>query len=154
SPAQFQELAERIDVIYHNGALVNFIYPYQALKAANVEGTTEILALACASRPKPVHYISTLSVFPLIDLAGAGVALEDDRALQPEMLMDGYSQSKWVAEEQLRTAGTRGLPVAIYRPGRITGDSRTGKGEPGDPMWKLILQCIQSGLTPAVEVSV
>jgi thioester reductase-like protein len=154
SPARFQELAERIDVIYHNGALVNFIYPYQALKAANVEGTTEILALACASRPKPVHYISTLSVFPLIDLAGAGVALEDDQAVQPEMLMDGYSQSKWVAEERLRAAGTRGLPVAIYRPGRITGDSRTGKGEPGDPMWKLILQCIQSGLTPAVEVSV
>jgi len=154
APGQFQELAERIDVIYHNGALVNFIYPYQALKAANVEGTTEILRLACTAQPKPVHYVSTLSVFPLIDLAGASVALEEESLEQPEMLMDGYSQSKWVAEGRLRAARARGLPVTIYRPGRITGDSRTGKGEPDDPMWKLILQSIQSGVTPAVEVTV
>jgi len=154
APGQFHELAERIDVIYHNGAIVNFIYPYQALKAANVDGTTEILRLACTARVKPVHYVSTLSVFPLIDLGGAGVALEEESLENPEMLMDGYSQSKWVAEGRLRAARARGLPVTIYRPGRITGDSRTGKGEPDDPMWKLILQCIQSGLTPAVDVSV
>jgi thioester reductase-like protein len=154
APGQFQELAERIDVIYHNGAVVNFIYPYQALKAANVDGTTEIVRLACATRVKPVHYVSTLSVFPLIDLAGAGVAHEDEIFEQPEMLMDGYSQSKWVAEKRLRAAAARGLPVTIYRPGRITGDSVTGKGEADDAMWKLIRQTIQSGLTPAVEVTV
>ncbi|MGO9922933.1 MAG: thioester reductase domain-containing protein [Isosphaeraceae bacterium] len=154
APGPFHELAERIDVIYHNGALVNFIFPYQALKAANVEGTTEILRLACTAQAKPVHYVSTLSVFPLIDLLGAGVAHEDDVFEHPDMLMDGYSQTKWVAEGRLRAAAARGLPVTIYRPGRITGDSRTGKGEPDDAMWKLILQSIQSELAPAVEVTV
>jgi thioester reductase-like protein len=153
APGQFEELAERIDVIYHNGAILSFIYPYQALKAANVEGTTEILRLACTSHVKPVHYVSTLAVFPLIDLGGAGVAFEDESLENPEMLMEGYSQSKWVAEGRLRAARARGLPVTIYRPGRITGDSRTGKGEADDPMWKLILQSIQSGLTPAVEAT-
>jgi thioester reductase-like protein len=68
--------------------------------------------------------------------------------------MDGYSQSKWVAEQRLLAARGRGLPVSIYRPARITGDSHTGIGETDDFMWKLIGQCLQSGLTPAVEVQV
>src|SRR5262249_24958804 len=42
----FQDLANRIDVIYHNGALVNFVYPYSVLKATNVLSTEEILKLA------------------------------------------------------------------------------------------------------------
>jgi thioester reductase-like protein len=154
SVEDFRELAERMDVIYHNGALVNFIYPYQALKAANVEGTTEVIRLACSGKRKPIHYISTLSVFPLIDLSGTGVAREDESLDQPETLMDGYSQSKWVAEQRLLAARARGVPVSIYRPARITGDSRTGIGEANDFMWKLIGQCLQSGLTPAVEVQV
>src|SRR5205823_5245532 len=38
---QFQALSRQIDLIYHNGAAVNFIYPYQQLKATNVLGTQE-----------------------------------------------------------------------------------------------------------------
>lgn len=34
------------------------------------------------------------------------------------MLSDGYSQSKWVAEQLVKRAMDRGLPAAIYRPGR------------------------------------
>ena len=48
----------------------------------------------------------------------------------------------------------RGLPVTIYRPGRITGDSRTGQGEPDDAIWKFIVQIIKSGLAPAIEITV
>ena len=43
-----------------------------------------------------------------------------------EDLTMGYSQSKWVAERLVKIAASRGLPVSIYRPGTITGDSRTG----------------------------
>ena len=35
----------------------------------------------------------------------------------PSMLTDGYSQSKWVAEQLVLKAMERGLPAAIYRPG-------------------------------------
>jgi thioester reductase-like protein len=152
--SDFQELAEQIDAIYHNGALVNFVYPYPLLKAANVEGTSELIRLACLERVKPIHFVSTLSVFPLVDLSGLGEALEEKSLEQPELLLDGYSQSKWVAERRLLEARARGLPVSIYRPARITGDSRTGMGEAEDLMWKLIGQCIRSGKTPAIEVQV
>ncbi|TMD63194.1 MAG: amino acid adenylation domain-containing protein, partial [Chloroflexi bacterium] len=63
SQEQFEELAETLEVIYHNGALVNTLYPYQELKAPNVLGTQEILRLATHGKVKPLHYISTLSVF-------------------------------------------------------------------------------------------
>ncbi|MFL5663945.1 MAG: SDR family oxidoreductase, partial [Ktedonobacteraceae bacterium] len=39
SPQQFEALAEQIDVIYHVGALVNWVYPYSVLKGPNVLGT-------------------------------------------------------------------------------------------------------------------
>lgn len=39
SPGEFRDLAGGTDVIYHAGAAVNFIYPYEELRAANVTGT-------------------------------------------------------------------------------------------------------------------
>ena len=63
SSEQFGELTEIVEVIYHNGAQVNTLYPYSELKAANVSGTKQILRLASHGRIKPLHYISTLSVF-------------------------------------------------------------------------------------------
>ncbi|MEL7407802.1 MAG: amino acid adenylation domain-containing protein, partial [Cyanobacteria bacterium J06558_2] len=51
----FNAIAEKVDVIYHNGAWVNFTYPYSQLKAANVSGTQEVLRLAVQSKVKPVH---------------------------------------------------------------------------------------------------
>ena len=40
------------------------MYPYQALKAANVEGSQQLLRLAVSGgRLTPFHYVSTLSVF-------------------------------------------------------------------------------------------
>ena len=52
----YADVAERADMIVHNGAAVNFIYPYDALRQANVEGTREVIRLACKQKTKPVHY--------------------------------------------------------------------------------------------------
>jgi thioester reductase-like protein len=53
-PEEFQLMASKLDVIYHNGALVNFVYPYQALKKPNVLGTQEILRLASQVKLKSI----------------------------------------------------------------------------------------------------
>jgi acyl carrier protein len=42
----FDELAKEVDLIIHAAAVVNLVYPYSALKAANVGGTREVLRLA------------------------------------------------------------------------------------------------------------
>jgi len=71
----FDHLANQINVIYHNGASVNFIYPYSKLKAINVLGTQEVLRLASCNEVKPVHFVSTLSVFLSPKYSGLEVVL-------------------------------------------------------------------------------
>nr|VFK41660.1 MAG: amino acid adenylation domain-containing protein/thioester reductase domain-containing protein [Candidatus Kentron sp. TC] len=140
----FQELTDKIDVIYHNGAEVNHVYPYRELRKANVEGTKEILRLACAGRGKPVHYVSTIGV-----LAGEMKNIQEDSELNADGLIDnGYVRSKWVAEKLVWEAGNRGLPVAVYRPDRIGGHSETGKWNDTDALYRMLKATIGKGISP------
>jgi thioester reductase-like protein len=154
SQAQFDQLAIKIDTIFHNGALVNMVSPYEALKAANVFGTREVLRLACQSKVKPLHYISTVSVFDLANPRGSAAILEQDSLDHGGQLAGGYSQSKWVAEKLVAMARDRGLPVAIYRPGRIIGAADTGIWNTDDFMCGLIKACVELGLAPDLDMPV
>ena len=140
---EFNSLAERIDAIYHNGAWVHHSSDYYTLKAANVLGTQEILRLACQTKTKPLHFISTTSVFGS-DRELTLIKETDNLGDRPPN-SNGYVQSKWVAEKLVNVAASRGLPVSIYRPGRISGDSKTGVFNPNDLLYKLIIGCIQLG---------
>ncbi|MFM2060613.1 MAG: hypothetical protein RLZZ507_283 [Cyanobacteriota bacterium] len=151
SPAQFTALAQKIDVIYHNGAWVHHTYPYSTLKTANVLGTQEVLRLASEIKIKPVHFISTISVFsaPI----GSGVHLVQEQSNLDDFPIPegGYTQSKWVAEQLINIASKRGLPVSIYRLGRVSGHSRTGVFNPNDFFYRLLIGCIQLGKVPNVD---
>lgn len=127
SERDFATLAGAVDLVLHNGAQVNFMYPYAALRAANVDGTREIIRLASRGQPTPVHYISTLSVAAGEQFRGARRVHEDDPITDPGLLHMGYLESKWVSEQLLLQASERGLPVSIYRPKDISGHTRTGQ---------------------------
>lgn len=145
----FQDLAERVEVIFHAAATVNLVYPYAALRNANVGGTREILRLAAKSGAT-LHYISTNGVLvPSVEgwSEDAMVALED----VPDKLLDGYGQTKWVAEMLVLEAGRRGIPVKIYRPGTISGHSLTGSSNTYDLLNALIVEAVQSGVVPSIE---
>ncbi|MUH00601.1 amino acid adenylation domain-containing protein, partial [Scytonema sp. UIC 10036] len=148
---QFQELASRIDVIYHNGALVNHAYPYTLLKAANVFGTQEILRLASVAKIKPVHFISTNSVFFSDEYFKVGVVREDDALEHSKGLSGGYAQSKWVAEKLVMIARERGIPCCIYRPGRVGWHSQTGVWNTNDTLYRIIKGCLQLGSVPNMD---
>ena len=62
-PEEFADLAGRVDVIFHSGALVNFLYPYSEVKAPNVDGTETVLRLATTTTLKAVHHVSTIDVW-------------------------------------------------------------------------------------------
>jgi myxalamid-type nonribosomal peptide synthetase MxaA len=145
SPAQFQELATTVEVIYHSGAWVHHASPYTRLKAANVLGTQEVLRLASQGKIKPVHFISAISVFSGREACANQIIREQDN---PEPPQGGYNQSKWVAEQLVRSAGDRGLPVCIYRLGRISGHSQTGVFNPNDFLYRLIMGCVELGGAP------
>ena len=126
SEVEFTKLAGIADVIYHCGALVNFVYPYSALKAANVRGTHEILRLACREKLKAVHYTSTIDV--LLAAHARRPMLETDEYIRyPKEIPDaGYPLSKLVAERMMMTARSRGIPVCVYRPSVVMGHTESG----------------------------
>ena len=152
SELTYQEMLENLDTIYHNGALVNSMYPYQDLRAANVLGTKEIIHLASHGRVKPLHYVSTLSVFTHTPTAWKQVIREQETLDEHcELIKGGYAQSKWVAEKLVTSARSRGLPVSIYRPGRITGHSQTGSWRTEDILCRVIQGCVQMGCVPMIS---
>ncbi len=58
----YQQLTESVNMVIHNGAVLNFILPYCQLKKVNVTGTAETLRFACTGKAKYFHYISSYSV--------------------------------------------------------------------------------------------
>jgi amino acid adenylation domain-containing protein/thioester reductase-like protein len=152
SDARFRQLARDADVIYHAGALVNFIYPYQELRAANVDGTREIIRLAGRYRGIPVHYVSTTAVLAGLGVAGVRTVTEETPLAYPERLRMGYVETKYVAEEMLRNAARAGLPVAVYRPLDIVGSVGTGAWSTSTEMCALIRFITDTHLAPAIDL--
>ncbi len=142
------QLASTIDVIYHSGATVKWIYPYERLKAPNVLGTQEILRLATRIKLKPVHFVSSLGVFPLIGMSSLVVVREDDTLDHGGSLYGGYVQSKWVADKLVLAARARGIPVCIYRPGLITGHSEIGAWNTTDVTSRMLKSWIELEAAP------
>jgi thioester reductase-like protein len=146
----FEMLAANMDAIYHSAATLNYVYPYSALKTANVLGTQEVLRMACMIRVKPVHYVSSVAVFESSAYAGK-IVKEDDAFEHWQGIFLGYSQTKWVAEKLVKAASDRGLPVTIHRPPLIGGDSQTGVCNGDDFINLMIKGCIQMGAFPDVD---
>ncbi|KAJ5851695.1 uncharacterized protein N7529_011080 [Penicillium soppii] len=151
-PERFHEIAKWASVIFHLGARVNYTQPYSLHRPANVIGTRNILRLACAGRNKALHYVSSISCFgPTGFVTGTQTITEDEPLLKHVVALPydhGYAQSQWVVEGLLRRAMDRNFPVAIYRPGFITGHSRTGACNPDDFFCRLIHSCAEMGYYP------
>jgi thioester reductase-like protein len=145
----FAHLAADVDLIVHNGAQVHHGLPYAQLRATNVSGTREILRLACLKgRSTPLHYVSTLSVLPAAATTERARFFERDEISVYPAPQGGYNLSKWVAEHLVAEARRRGLPVTVYRPGPISGDSRNGRYNSNDFLFRLMSGYVQSGLAP------
>jgi thioester reductase-like protein len=152
SSREFRELARSTGVIYHVGATVNFIYPYEELRAANVAGTRELIRLASLERRIPVHFVSTTAVLAGLGVMGTRRVTEDTPLAHADRLRIGYVETKFVAEELLRNAARAGLPVAIYRPLDIVGSLRTGAWNTATEMCALIRFITDTGLAPDIDL--
>ncbi len=149
---EFDQLATEIDVIYHNGAVLNFAYSYPVLRETNVQGTHEVLRLAMQHRLKPTHYVSTVAVHASNERNAWEIVAEDDPLPSFSSLRDAYSQTKWMSEKLIAEAGARGLPVTIYRPAGITGHSETGRCNTGDLVHVMALGCFHLGTIPHMDI--
>ncbi|MCX5423757.1 thioester reductase domain-containing protein [Streptomyces sp. NBC_00078] len=142
----FAALHARVGSIIHCGGMVKWTYPYSGLEDANVAGTREVLRLATAGAARPVHFISTVGVFSSIDYT-ADLVHESDDLHSSGALAVGYAQTKWVAEQMVRTAHERGVPVTIHRI-NTGGHSRTGSFNRLDHLNMMLKGCIEAGIAP------
>lgn len=146
---QFDELCRTIQVIIHNGARVNFAYPYTALRATNVDSVRDVLRLATTYSRKAVHFVSTIST--LSGSLGHDVVPETEPPDHPGNLTMGYPQTKWVAENILLQAFERGLPGSIYRPHDISGTTDRGLCATGTQLTALTKTIAETRLAPDVQ---
>jgi len=143
----YAALAQEIDTIVHNGAQLHHLAPYAQLKASNVSSTVTMLHLATTTKPKWLHYISTLVA--AVERDSDGWLLEDFPRADPVDLAGGYAQSKWVSEKLLAEAAQRGIGVTIFRPGFISGRSDSGTWPvENDHLLRVIKGCLQMGYAP------
>jgi thioester reductase-like protein len=140
--AAFQRLADSVDAIVHNGALVNYVRTYDALRPANVEGTRQLLRLAMTGRQKPFHLVSSTFIYGWSTELVVG---EWDANEKMSGLDFGYSQTKWVAEQLVLSAQRKGLDVRIYRPSLISPNA-AGFGSEDDILVRLTAFMIEHGL--------
>ena len=142
SPTGFDELAQRIDAVYHFAADVSLSVSYLAIRKTNAFSMRNVLELCLHTRRKHLFYASTMGVFPQYfcdfanEFAGSSIGhqaqpdLADMKRLFPLGVV-GYPWSKVVAEQSLLFAQQAGLPVAIFR---LPQTSRSSEGftQPND----------------------
>jgi thioester reductase-like protein len=139
SQEQYDELSASVDSIIHSAAKVNFLESFEALYQDNVNVVQELLRFATRKKLKVVEYVSTFSVL----LAGKDKLLDECEVHTFPKLGLGYTQSKWAAEQLLYKAKNVGIPVNIYRPGIITGDSVNGLYNQDDLFINMKLNSLQ-----------
>ena len=127
SDEQLGRLREEVTIAYHLAAIYDLAVPFEIAQRVNVDGTGNVLEL-CASceRLQRLNYVSTAYV------AGdrIGVVYEHELALG-QRFKNHYESTKFQAELWVREA-MDDVPVTIYRPAIVVGDSRTGETQKFD----------------------
>jgi thioester reductase-like protein len=139
---RWQFLSKNVHTIYHNGAVVNYLFNYEKMRAANVLGTNEILKLAFDRRHKIFNLISTTFIF---GWAVKEVLFETDSNDRMELLDFGYSQSKWVSERIVMDAARHGLRTRMFRPALVS-PSVAGRGNNLDIAIRLLAFMVNHGI--------
>ncbi len=121
-------LAREVNEIFHLAAVYDLSVRRETGLKINVAGTTNILAFAerCAKLSR-LQYVSTCYVSGRY----AGIFREDDLERGQEF-NNFYEETKYLAELAVRERMHAGMPVSIYRPAVVTGDSRSGETQKYD----------------------
>jgi thioester reductase-like protein len=113
---------------WHLAAAYDLAVPRDVAVRVNVDGTRNVLdALERCPRLTRLHYFSTCYVSGRY----AGPFSEDDLKVGAPF-NNYYEETKSLAEADVRSHMAAGMPVTIYRPSIVVGDSRTGETQKFD----------------------
>lgn len=140
----YDELAQKIDSIYHCATSMNHLETYEMAKAANVGSAKALLRFATDRRSKVVNYLSTLGVF---SDSGESRRVDEHTSIAMEMHREsrGYVASKWVAERVFEIARARNIPCNVFRLGLIWADTQQGRYDELQNVYRIFKSCLISG---------
>jgi nucleoside-diphosphate-sugar epimerase len=122
SGAEYQRVTQKTTHLFHLAAVSYLGMPRETARRVNVDGTRNVLELACACpQLKRLVHFSTCYV------SGdrVGVIAEDELDMG-QTFRNVYEETKFEAEKLVHKArGT--LPITIIRPCTVVGDSKTGE---------------------------
>ena len=123
--SEYNTIASQVNEIYHSAANTRFDQPLEKARSINYLGTENILRFA--QQVKKIghliryHHVSTAYV------AGDRVGLIKETDLDfGQAFFNTYEQSKYESEVLLRKTFDE-LPITVYRPSIIAGDSISGR---------------------------
>jgi myxalamid-type nonribosomal peptide synthetase MxaA len=97
--------------------------------------------------------VSTTYVFSRFAYPSGTDFTEEEEPIHDLETTFGYTQTKWVSEKLVREAGRRGMPVYVYRCGRVAGHSQTGACQTYDFVWQVVKVVIDMGVAPMINMS-
>ncbi len=125
--ADFEELRKSVEEVYHIAALTTLNAGEEECRKINVGGTEEALKLAVALRK--IGKLRRFFYFSTAYAAGSRQTYLSKENALPEnpVFANHYESSKFASETRVRQAMADGLPVTIFRPSIVVGDSQTGE---------------------------
>lgn len=117
----YGELAKSVDLIWHMAAIYDLAVSRDVAFRVNLTGTIQVLEFAQrALRLKRLNYVSTCYVSG----KRTGDVLESELVCA-QRFKNHYEETKFWAEVEVQRRMEQ-IPTAIFRPGIVVGDSRTG----------------------------
>lgn len=122
--AAYDNLIHRVTHIIHTSADLRVNAPIEELRKTNVQGTANMLELARAAHN--VHGLERFAHISTAYVCGARNGEIPEDALTDKFgFSSAYELSKFEGERLVQAAKSE-LPISVFRPGMIVGDSRTG----------------------------
>lgn len=123
-PELRERLAAEVTDVVHSAASVAFTMPLDRARKINLEGTRRVLDLAemCAERGRLDRFSHVSTAYVAGTHGGPFYEGDLDRG---QHFNNSYERSKWEAEKLVRARAER-LPVTVFRPSIVVGESDSG----------------------------
>jgi len=119
---EYEKLVHSVTHVIHTAADLRLNAPLEELRKTNWEGTINILKLGREIDEN--HGLERFSHISTAYVAGGRKGLIKEESLTGEAgFLSNYEKSKYESELEVKNSH---LPVSIFRPGMLVGDSKTG----------------------------
>jgi long-chain acyl-CoA synthetase len=122
---QYSGLVRGLTHIIHAAAELRLDGPLEELRRTNVQGTAGLLELAEAAQAD--HGLERFAHVSTAYVAGGRKGeVSEEELLEGQGFSNAYERTKFEGESLVRRAMRR-LPISVFRPGMVVGDSRSGE---------------------------